>query len=68
MIIKLTNASKEYDGQTLLINSRHILSVFEGVKTLDDKTVETVTNIYTITKESWIVKETIEDIYNKVNV
>lgn len=68
MIIKLTNASKEYDGKTLLINSRHILSVFEGVKMLDDNTVETVTNIYTVTKESWIVKETIEDIYNKVNV
>lgn len=66
MIIKLTNASKEYDGKTLLINSRHILSVFEGVKMLDDNTVETVTNIYTVTKESWIVKESVDDIFNKV--
>jgi len=68
MIIKLTNASKEYDGKTLLINSRHILSVFEGVKMLDDNTVETVTNIYTVTKESWIVKESVDDIYDKVKV
>ena len=66
MIIKLTNASKEYDGKTLLINSRHILSVFEGVKILDDNTVETITNIYTVTKESWIVKESIETIFLKI--
>ena len=66
MIIKLTNASKEFDGQTLLINSSHILSVFEGVKMLDDKTVETITNIYTTTKESWAVKESVDDIYEMV--
>ena len=66
MIIKLTNASKEYDGKALLINSRHILSVFEGVKMLDDNTVETITNIYTVTKESWIVKESIETIFLKI--
>ena len=66
MIIKLTNASKEYDGKALLINSRHILSVFEGVKILDDNTVETITNIYTVTKESWIVKESIETIFLKI--
>lgn len=63
MIIKLTNAAKEYDGQLLLINSRHILSVFEGVKILDDKTVETITNIYTVTQQSWSVKETVDEIY-----
>ena len=63
MLIKLTNASKEYDGQLLLINSRHILSVFEGVKILDDKTVETITNIYTVTQQSWSVKETVDEIY-----
>jgi hypothetical protein len=63
MIIKLTNASKEYDGQKLLINSRHILTVFEGVKEVDDKTVETITNIYTITQQSWSVKESVDEIY-----
>lgn len=39
MIIKLTNAAKEYPGEPLLINTRHILSVFgvEEVKEIEGK-------------------------------
>ena len=67
MILKLTNASKEFDGKPLLINSRHILSVFEDVITLDDKTVEPVTTIYTVTQQSWSVRESVNYIHETIN-
>jgi len=67
MIIKLTNAAKDFEGKTLLLNTKHILSVFEGTKILDDDAVETVTNLYTTTKESWSVKESIDTIYEMIN-
>jgi hypothetical protein len=67
VIIKLTNAAKEFEGKTLLLNTKHILSVFEGTKILDDNTVEIVTNLYTTTKESWSVKESIDTIYEMIN-
>ena len=66
MIIKLTNASKEFTGKSLLINTRHILTVFETENILDDKTVEMVTSIYTVTQQNWIVKESIETILLKI--
>ena len=62
MIIKLTNAASEHKNKPILLNTRHILSVFETVQPVDDKTVETITNIYTLTQQSWSVKETIEEI------
>jgi hypothetical protein len=67
MIIKLTNAAKDFEGKTLLLNTKHILSVFEDVKVLDDKTIESITSIYTTTKESWSVKESIDTIYEMIN-
>lgn len=67
MIIKLTNASKDFEGKPLLLNTRHILSVFEDMKALDDKTVETITNIYMVTQQSWSVKESIDKIYEMIN-
>lgn len=66
MIIKLTNASKEFIGKPLLINTRHILTVFETENILDDKSLEIVTSIYTVTQQNWIVKESIETIFLKI--
>lgn len=61
MIIKLTNDAEEFKGKPLLINSEHIMTVFEVEN--DD---ETSTNIYSITQQSWIVKESLEDIYKLI--
>ena len=57
MLISLTNATENFEGNELLLNTDHVLSIFEvGV---DDKKV---TNIYAVTKESWQVKESIAEI------
>jgi len=64
-MIKLTNMSQGHRHNALLLNPRHILSVFEVE--LDD---EKQTSVYTITQQSWNVKETLDEIYamiNKVN-
>lgn len=62
MIIKLTNMSNGHRHNALLINSRHILSVFEVE--LDD---EKRTTIYTVTQQSWDVKESLDQIYKMIN-
>jgi len=61
MIIKLTNNAEEFKGKPLLINSEHIMTVFEIEN--DD---EISTNVYSITQQSWNVKETAEEIYKLV--
>lgn len=61
MIIKLTNNAEEFKGKPLLINSEHIMTVFEIEN--DD---EISTNVYSITQQSWNVKETVEEIYKLV--
>lgn len=69
MIIKLTNASKEYEGEPLLLNTRHILSVFgtEEVKEVEGKKEITyVTTIYTVTQQSWSVEEPLKEVYELI--
>ncbi len=69
MIIKLTNASKEYEGEPLLLNTKHILSVFgiEEVKEVDGKKIITYpAAIYTITQQSWTVEESVKEIYEMI--
>ena len=61
MLIKLTNASKEYRGDPLLINTSHVISMFPTTLTEGD-IIETVTNIYSITQQSWQVKESLKEI------
>ena len=61
MIIKLTNNAEEFKGKPLLINTEHIMTMFEVEN--DD---ETSTNIYSITQQSWIVQESLEDIYKLI--
>ena len=69
MIIKLTNASKEYEGEPLLLNTRHILSVFgvEEVKEVDGmKMITYPTAIYMITQQSWSVEESVKEVYEMI--
>jgi len=70
MFIKLTNATKEYQGEQLIINIDHILSIFElQEKRLDDDNAEyevSVSNLYTITQQSYIVEEPINVIYKLI--
>jgi hypothetical protein len=61
MLIKLTNNAEEFKGKPLLINPEHIMTVFEIEN--DD---EVSTNVYSITQQSWNVKETVEEIYKLV--
>ena len=61
MIIKLTNNAEEFKGKPLLINPEHIMTVFEIEN--DD---EVSTNVYSITQQSWNVKETVEEIYKLI--
>jgi hypothetical protein len=70
MFIKLTNATKEYQGEQLIINIDHILSIFElQEKRLDNDNEEyevSVSNLYTITQQSYIVEEPVNVIYKLI--
>jgi len=66
MIIELTNASPEHEGKPILLNTRHMLSAFEITQEISDKTYVTSTNIYMVTQQSWVVKESIEYIYELI--
>jgi hypothetical protein len=62
MIIKLTNATPEHEGKPILLNIRHMLSAYETTQEVSDKTYVTSTNIYMLTQQGWVVKESIEEI------
>jgi hypothetical protein len=70
MFIKLTNATKEYEGEQLIINIDHVLSIFElQEKRFDDDNVEyeiSVSNLYTTTQQSYIVEEPVNVIYKLI--
>lgn len=66
MIIELTNATPEHEGKPILLNTRHMLSAFETTQEISDKTFVTSTNIYMLTQQSWIVKESVEEIYKLI--
>lgn len=65
MIIKLTNAVKEHDNKPILINTDHIVSIFPD-NIIEGKVITAISTIYSITKESWYVKETPEQIYEQI--
>jgi uncharacterized protein YlzI (FlbEa/FlbD family) len=69
MIIKLTNASKDYEGEPLLLNTRHILSVYgiTDIAEVDGKKEFTYpTAIYTITQQSWTVEESVKEVHEMI--
>jgi len=63
MIIKLTNAALEFKDQPILINTDHIISMFSDTIEVGQKTKEIVTNIYSVTQQSWVVTETVDKIF-----
>ena len=63
MIIKLTNAVKQHEGKTLLLNTEHILSIGDVVT--DDG--RELTTIFSVDKELWEVKETASQIFDMIN-
>jgi len=62
MMIKLKNAATGYQGKSLLINSKYILTVFEAE--LDGKST---THVYSTTKETWQVQESITQVLKLIN-
>lgn len=62
-LIKLTNATKGRIGESLILNTEAMLSFFEG--TQEDGTKITVA--FGINSNSWEVKETIDEIMEKIN-
>jgi hypothetical protein len=63
MIIKLTNASADFKGKPVLLNTDYMLSFFEN-------TVEgvVVTTAYSNTKEAWNVSETPDEILELIRL
>lgn len=57
-MIKLTNAVKQYEGQSLYIQPSAIMTIY--VDDVEDK--EKKTFVYSVSKDTWIVKETPEEI------
>ena len=64
MLIKLTNAADSFLGKPLLLNTDHIISIFEVQL---EGTEEVLTQVYADTRESWTVKETVQEIYDMLN-
>jgi uncharacterized protein YlzI (FlbEa/FlbD family) len=63
MLIKLTNATKGRLGESLILNTEMILSFYEHTQEDDSK----VTVAYGLNGNSWEVKETIDEIAEKIN-
>ena len=62
MLIKLTNAVAEHDGNTLLLNSELIVSIFKSVNEAE----KGITYVFGINNNTWQVKETPEEIFDQV--
>jgi hypothetical protein len=61
-MIKLTNAAKEFDGDSLILNPRFIISVFSN-KSDPKNPVTTIFGLVGSEPQTWQVKETIDEIY-----
>ena len=57
MILKLTNAVMHLQGRPILINTEHIITIYEAE--LEGKIV---TFVYGITQDNWQVQESVEEI------
>ena len=62
-MIKLTNATEKFLNQPFLINPKQILTVFVA-PTEDGKGITTY--VYAENKETWVVKESIDEIYELI--
>ena len=62
MIIKLKNASAEFEGKTFLLNSDILATVYEAK---DEDGVESVF-VYGTNDKTWKVQDTVEEIYAQI--
>ena len=73
MFLKFTNAVKQLEGQSIVINMDKITSIFERKDLIvsDDEEEETteknVTNLYAEPNEFWEVKESYLDVMARVS-
>jgi len=66
MLIKLTNANPQLDGELVVLNSEHIITMFEETILKGTAGEHRITNIYIPPHGTWQVRESLETICNKL--
>jgi hypothetical protein len=69
MAIKFfTNALKGNPSDSIAINSVNVMTIFEGINTdHDTNEVQTITNIYGTTSQTWSVEEDMATVVSRLN-
>lgn len=62
-MIKLTNATSQFVGEPILLNTEFIVSIYGTIDEDENK----VTMIYTSLQQTWVVKETVEEIHRMIS-
>jgi len=62
-----TNASPEYDGKSIAINSDAVVSVFTYERDDEEGEEKSITVLYGATGTSWEVKESYLEVVNRLN-
>jgi len=66
MFIKVTNANGRQDGETLLIDIDHVVSISRGEAAREDGTTARVTYLFLPPHGTWEVSETPDEIYEMI--
>ena len=67
MLIKLTNASKGFEGQVIAVNKSIVLSVFEKISSEEGKPPKTETFVYAGESTTWQVQESADEVIKLFN-
>lgn len=62
MFIKLTNASRDFQGAPIILNSHNVVSVFESTVEDADSDPRAVTFVHCPPHGTWQVSETVDEI------
>jgi hypothetical protein len=62
-MIKLTNATKEFTDTPILLNPDFIVSIYGTI----DENDELITMIYSSLQQTWVVKETVNEIFGMIS-
>lgn len=62
MFIKLTNASRDFQGDPIILNSNSVVSVFRSTIEDADSDPRTVTFVHCPPHGNWQVSETVDEI------
>ena len=63
-----TNAFKGNPSDSIAINSVNVMTIFEGINTdHDTNEVQTITNIYGTTSQTWSVEEDMATVVSRLN-